>query len=125
MQILCKIDRKNTSGTCHFPGHSLVSWFSKRQKSIALSTAKAKYIGVDCCCAQVDQIPIRYDNTSAINIFKNLILYSRTKHIEIRHHFIHDHVQKGDVELNFISTDFQWGRHLDDTTPRGLFLHHS
>jgi hypothetical protein len=55
-----------------------------------------------------DHIPIRCDNTSAINISKNPILHSRTKHIEIRHHFIHDHVQKGDVELKFISTNFQW-----------------
>jgi hypothetical protein len=55
-----------------------------------------------------DHIPIRCDNTSAINISKNSILHSRTKHIEIRHHFIRDHVQKGDVRLKFISTDFQW-----------------
>lgn len=55
-----------------------------------------------------DHIPIRCDNTSTINISKNPILHSRTKHIEIRHHFIRDHVQKGVVELKFISTDFQW-----------------
>jgi hypothetical protein len=55
-----------------------------------------------------DHIPIRCDNTNAINISKNRILHSQTKHIEIRHHFIRDHVQKGDVELKFISTDFQW-----------------
>jgi hypothetical protein len=54
-----------------------------------------------------DHIPFRCDNTSAINISKNPILHSRTKHIEIRHHFIRDHVQKGDVELKFIGTDFQ------------------
>jgi len=57
---------------------------------------------------KVDHIPIRCDNTSAINIFKNPILHSQTKHIEIRHHFICDHVQKGDGELKFISIDFQW-----------------
>jgi hypothetical protein len=117
-----KIDRKSTSGTCHFLGHSLISWFSKKQNSVALSTAKAKYIATGSCCAQVlymkqqledfklkfDHIPVRCDNTSAINISKNPILYSRTKHIEIKHHFIRDHVQKGDVEPKFISTDFQW-----------------
>jgi len=118
----CKIDRKSTSGTCYFLGHSLVSWFSKKQNSVALSTTEAEYIAAGNCCAQVlymkqqledfklkfDHIPIRCDNTSAINISKNPILHSRTKHIEIRHHFIRDHVQKGDVELKFISTDFQW-----------------
>jgi hypothetical protein len=49
----CKIDRKNTSGTCHFLGHSLVSWFSKKRNSVALSTAEAEYIAAGNCCAQV------------------------------------------------------------------------
>ncbi|RVW92930.1 Retrovirus-related Pol polyprotein from transposon RE1 [Vitis vinifera] len=40
----CKVERKNTSGTCHFLGHSLVSWHSKKQNSVALSTAEAEYI---------------------------------------------------------------------------------
>jgi hypothetical protein len=48
----CKIDRKSTSGTCHFLGHSLVSWFSKKQNSVALSTAEAEYIAAGSCCAQ-------------------------------------------------------------------------
>ncbi|KAL6316587.1 hypothetical protein AAG906_018842 [Vitis piasezkii] len=42
----CKVERKNTSGTCHFLGHSLVSWHSKKQNSVALSTAEAEYIAV-------------------------------------------------------------------------------
>ena len=54
-----------------------------------------------------DHIPIKCDNTSAISLTKNLIQHSRTKHIEIRHHFIRDHVQKGDIELHFVSTDKQ------------------
>ena len=47
------------------------------------------------------------DNISAINLSKNLIHHSRTKHIDIRHHFLHDHALKGDISLNFISTDNQ------------------
>ena len=47
------------------------------------------------------------DNTSAINILKNLIQHSRTKHIDIKHNFIHDHVLKGDIELEFIFTSEQ------------------
>ncbi|RVW94187.1 Retrovirus-related Pol polyprotein from transposon RE1 [Vitis vinifera] len=43
----CKVERKSTSGTCHFLGHSLVSWYSKKQNSVALSTAKAEYIVVE------------------------------------------------------------------------------
>jgi hypothetical protein len=49
----CKIDRKSTSETCQFLGRSLVSWASKKQNSVALSTAKAEYIVVGHCCAQL------------------------------------------------------------------------
>ena len=55
----------------------------------------------------LEQIPIKCDNTSAINLSKNLIQHSRTKHIEIRHNFLRDHVQKGDIALEFISTEKQ------------------
>ena len=48
-----KIDRKDTSGTCQFLGNSLISWFSKKQTSIALSIVKAEYIVVGSCCAQI------------------------------------------------------------------------
>jgi hypothetical protein len=49
----CKIDRKSTSGTCQFLGRSLVSWASKNQNSVALSTAEAEYIVAGHCCAQL------------------------------------------------------------------------
>jgi len=52
-------------------------------------------------------IPIRCDNTSAINLSKNPVQHSRTKHIEIRHHFLRDHVQKGDCLLEFVDTKNQ------------------
>ena len=117
----CKTERKSTSGTCHFLGHSLVSWFSKKQTSVALSTTEAEYVAAGSCCAQIlymrqqledfqislDHTPIKCDNTSTINISKNPCLHSRTKHIEIRHHFIRDHVQKGDVELVYVDTENQ------------------
>nr|CAN79692.1 hypothetical protein VITISV_030995 [Vitis vinifera] len=49
----CRVERKNTSGTCHFLGHFLVSWHSKKQNSVALSMVEAKYIAADLCCAQI------------------------------------------------------------------------
>ena len=52
----------------------------------------------------MDHIPIKCDNTSAISLTKNPIQHSRTKQIEIRHHFIRDHVQKGDIVLESIDT---------------------
>jgi hypothetical protein len=49
----CKVDRKSTSGTCQFLSRSLVSWSSKKQNFIALSTAEGEYITAGSCCAQL------------------------------------------------------------------------
>lgn len=116
-----KIDRKCTSGTCHFLGQSLVSWSSKKQNSVALSTAEAEYIATGSYVAQVlwikqqledfdlkfEKVPIKCDNTSAINLSKYPIQHSRTKHLDIQHHFIRDHVQKGDILIEYILTENQ------------------
>ena len=109
----CKLDRKNTSGTCHLLGSSLISWNSKKQACVALSTIVAEYIVAGYGYAQIiwlkhqlldygvrlSKVPLYCDNTSAINLTKNQIQHSKTKQIEIRHHFIRDHVQKGDCEI--------------------------
>src|SRR5690348_10773371 len=102
----CKINRKSTSGTCQFLGRSLVSWASKKQNSVALSTAEAEYIAAGHCCAQLlwmrqtlrdygyklTKVPLLCDNESAIHMVDNLVEYSRTKHIDIRYHFLRDHL---------------------------------
>ena len=54
-----------------------------------------------------DTVPIFCDNTSAINLTKNPIQHSRTKHIDIRHHFIREHVQNGHITLEFVSSNNQ------------------
>ncbi|KAG9450314.1 hypothetical protein H6P81_010279 [Aristolochia fimbriata] len=114
-------DRKSTSGGCFYLGNNLVSWYSKKQNSISLSTAEAEYIAAGSCCAQLiwmrqmladygissGALIVYCDNTSAINISKNPVQHSRTKHIDIRHHFIRDLVEDGKVVLNHISTDKQ------------------
>jgi hypothetical protein len=105
----CKIDRKSTLGTCQFLGRSLVSWASKKQNSVSLSTAKAEYIAAGHCCAQLlwmrqtlrdygyklIKVPLLCNNESAIRMADNPIEHSRTKHIDIRYHFLRDHQQKG------------------------------
>ena len=53
------------------------------------------------------EIPIYYDNTSTINLTKNPVHHLRTKHIDIRHHFIRDHVQNKDIKVEFIPTHLQ------------------
>jgi hypothetical protein len=49
----CKVERRSTLGTCQLLGRSLVSWSSKKQNSVALSTTEAKYIAIGSCCAQI------------------------------------------------------------------------
>jgi hypothetical protein len=93
----CKIDRKSTSGTCQFLGRSLVSWASKKQNSIALSTVEAKYIAVGHYGVQLlwmrqtlrdygyklSKVPLLCDNESAICMADNTVEHSHTKHIDI------------------------------------------
>ncbi|KAL2319362.1 hypothetical protein Fmac_028331 [Flemingia macrophylla] len=87
-------ERKSTSGRCYFIGNFLVSWTSKRQSTIALSTCEAEYVSAGQCCTQLlwikhqlknydifeGNIPILYDNTAAINLSKNPVMHSRSKH---------------------------------------------
>jgi hypothetical protein len=117
----CKVDRKSTSGTCQFLGRSLVSWSSKKQTSVALSIVEAEYIAAGQCCAQLlwmrqtlqdfgynlSKVPLLCDNESAIRMADNPVEHSRTKHINIWHHFLRDHQQKGDIEVYHISTENQ------------------
>ena len=70
----------------------------------------------------LDHMPIHCDNTSAINLSKNPILHSRTKHIEIRHHFLRDHVQKGDCVLEFVETKNQLAGIFTKPLPKEIFF---
>jgi hypothetical protein len=100
---------------------SLVSWASKKQNSVALSTVEAEYIAVGHCCAQLlwmrqtlrdygyklTKVPILCDNESAIRMADNPVEHSRTKHIAIRYHFLRDHQQRGDIDIAYVSTKEQ------------------
>ena len=55
----------------------------------------------------LNHIPLKCDNTSAINLTKNLIMHSRTKHIEIRHHFLREHISKGNYKIEYVDTNHQ------------------
>jgi hypothetical protein len=101
----CKVERKSTSATCQLLERSLVSWSSKKQNSVALSTSEAEYILAGSCCAQLlwmkanlndfrikfKQVSLLCDNESAIKLTNNPVQHSRTKHNDVRHHFIRDH----------------------------------
>ncbi|GJY89305.1 retrovirus-related pol polyprotein from transposon TNT 1-94 [Tanacetum coccineum] len=117
----CQDTRRSTSGSMQFLGDRLVSWSSKRQKSAAISSTEAEYIALSGCCAQVlwmrsqltdygfgfNKIPMYCDNKSAIALCCNNVQHSRSKHIDIRFHFIKEHVENGVIELYFVNTEYQ------------------
>ncbi|KAJ9535164.1 hypothetical protein OSB04_un001757 [Centaurea solstitialis] len=117
----CQLDRKSTSGHVQFLGHKLVSRGSKKQHCVSTSTTEAEYVAAASCCSQVlwmrtqlrdygynfNHIPIYYDSKSAIAITCNPVQHTRTKHIDIRYHFIKDHVERGTIELYFVNTEYQ------------------
>ncbi|KAJ9558506.1 hypothetical protein OSB04_013120 [Centaurea solstitialis] len=106
----CKLDRKSTSGHIQFLGDKLVSWASKKQNCVSLSTAEAEYVAAASCCSQIiwmrtqlrdygfkfDKIPIYCDSKSAIAISCNPVQHTKTKHIDIR-----KHISRGVRLLNF------------------------
>jgi hypothetical protein len=132
-----KVKRKSTLGTCQLLGRLLVSWSSKKQNSVALSTAEAEYITTDSCCAQLlwmkatlrdysccaqllwmkatlrdygikfKNVSLLCDNESAVKLTNNPVQHQRTKQIDVRHHFIRDHQQKGDICIESVGTDDQ------------------
>ncbi|GJW08916.1 hypothetical protein Tco_1571339 [Tanacetum coccineum] len=109
------MNRKITSGACQLLGGKLVCWSAKKQQSVAMSFAKAEYVATARCCAnvlwmknQLSDYDIQYKMVPIFcAISNNLVLHSRTKHIDIRYHFIRDHILKGDIELHFIPTEYQ------------------
>jgi hypothetical protein len=54
-----------------------------------------------------ERVPLMCDNTSAISITKNPVYHKRTRHLERRHHFLRDHVEKGDIEMRYVDTEQQ------------------
>ncbi|GJU29554.1 hypothetical protein Tco_1173143 [Tanacetum coccineum] len=112
-------DRKSTTGGCQFLGSRLISWQCKKQTVVATSTTEAEYVAAANCCGQVLWIQnqlldygynfmntvIYIDNTSTICIIENPVQHSKTKHIEIRHHFIRDCNAKKLIQMAKIDTE--------------------
>ncbi|GJR51880.1 copia protein [Tanacetum coccineum] len=113
----------------------IVSWSSKKQKSTAISTTEAEYIALSGCCAQIlwmrsqlrdygfafNKIPMYCDNQSAIALCCNSVQHSRSKHIDIRHHFIKEQVERKVVELYFVETKYQLADIFTKALPRERF----
>ncbi|GKB12722.1 putative ribonuclease H-like domain-containing protein [Tanacetum coccineum] len=113
------LDRKSTTRDCQFLGRRLISWQCKKQTVVSNSTTEAEYVAASSCRGQVLWIQnqlldygynfmntkIFIDNESTICIVKNPVFHSKTKHIEIRHHFIRDSYEKRLIQVIKIHTD--------------------
>ncbi|XP_073153875.1 secreted RxLR effector protein 161-like [Henckelia pumila] len=115
-------DRKSTSGYVLCIGTKPIFWSSKKQKTVALSSVEAEYIAAtDAACEaiwlrrilknleQESKSPTKIfcDNMSAIAMTKNPVFHDISKHIELRHHFIRNLVNDGEIQLTFVSTEEQ------------------
>jgi len=129
-------DRKSTSGGAFFIGSSLVSWFGKKQSSIALSIAEVEYVAAASCCTQLlwmmqilqdfqitctPPISILCDKISAISISKNPFMHSKTKHIPIKYHFLQEQVLEQKVKLDYVPSKEQGVDILTKPLPRETF----
>ncbi|GJW76841.1 hypothetical protein Tco_0138523 [Tanacetum coccineum] len=117
----CRDSRRSTSGSAQFLGDRLVSWSLKKQRRTAISTTEAEYIAVFGCYAQIlwmqsqlkdygfdfNKIPLYCDNKSVIALCCNNVQHSRSKHIDIRHHFIREQVENRVVKLYIVEMNYQ------------------
>lgn len=113
-------DRKSISGYCfRLCSGSLLSWRCKKQSIVALSTCEAEYIALtfalqealflkqllnDMCSSNIKTITLFGDNQGSIELSKNPVYHQRSKHIDVRYHFIRSHVTLGNVDVKYIPT---------------------
>ena len=114
--------RRSFTGYVFMLNGGAVSWQAKKQTTVTLSTAEAEYLAqteavkeglwwkqfigeLDLDCVDSNTIQLYGDNQAAIALTKNPEFHQRTKHIDIRHHFIREHVNNGDIKLDYINTD--------------------
>ncbi|CAJ2647902.1 unnamed protein product [Trifolium pratense] len=132
-----KVDRRSTSGYLFKFQNAPVSWCSKKQSVIALSSCEAEYVAGSLVACQanwlqslliemkiIDNITImlKIDNKSAINLTKNPVSHGKSKHIETRFYFLRDQVNKGKLNLEYCSTDNQQADIMTKAVKRDQFL---
>eukprot|EP00253_Pinus_taeda_P003412 PITA_03412 len=115
-------EHKSTSECCFSLGSTSISWMSRKQKSMALSTTEEKYIAASMASCEavslqklfnelfgftLDTTVILFDNQSGIRLSENPVFHDRSKHIDIKYHYIQDMVQQGAIRLQHIGTDEQ------------------
>ncbi|XP_062014054.1 uncharacterized mitochondrial protein AtMg00810-like [Rosa rugosa] len=133
----CPITRRSTAGYCVFLGPSLVSWRSKRQKTVSLFSAEAEYRAMSGACCELTWLgfllqdlgvlqpkpAVLYcDNKAALHIAANPVFHERTRHIEMDCHFIRDKIQDGYVVTNFVNSSHQLADVLTKPLGKEVFI---
>ena len=115
------VDRKSTAGYFTFVEGNLVTWRSKKQKVVALSSAEAEFRGIRSGLMEIlwlrrlmreiglspETSQLFCDNKAAISISENPVQHDRTKHVEVDRHFIKENIESGAVELPFVRSEDQ------------------
>jgi len=115
-------DRKSTSGLVFMLGRNLITWASQKQKVVALSSCEAEYIAsANAACqgiwlsrllgelldVQTPKVKLLVDNKSAIVLSKNPVHHERIKHIDTRYHYVRECVERGQIDIEHVSTTEQ------------------
>ena len=126
------VDRKSTYEYCFSVGSRMISWCSKKQKSVAPSSAEAEYMAsnttmlrklcVSLFRKRMEATSVYCDNQSCIKLSENPIFHDRSKHIDIRCHFIRDCVQHGVVQLQYVPTGDQVADIITKALGRAKFI---
>jgi hypothetical protein len=129
-------DRKSTMGLVFFLDSSVVSWSSQKQRIVAMSSCEAEYIAAATAASQAvwlsrllsemiggeaQKVKMRIDNQSAIELSKNPVHHERTKHIDLRYHFIRECVEEGKVDIEHVRTSNQLADILTKPLGRAQF----
>lgn len=125
-------DRKSTSGVAFYLNDNLITWISQKQKCVALSSCEAEFMAATAAACQgvwlarvlrqvtddfQGPVVLFIDNKSAIDLAKNPVFHGRSKHIDIRYHFIRECVEKGEIAVKHVATKEQRADTLTKALP--------
>lgn len=129
-------DRKSTRGMVFYLNESLITWVSQKQKCDALSSCEVEFMAATAVACQgiwlrkllgeitdgcIGPVVLYIDNKSTIDLAKNSVFHGRSKHIDIRYHFIRECVERGEIVLNHVRTDEQRADTLTKALPVVMF----
>nr|GEW41237.1 ribonuclease H-like domain, reverse transcriptase, RNA-dependent DNA polymerase [Tanacetum cinerariifolium] len=130
-------EEKGTTGVIFYYGESPISWSTQKQTTVALSSCESEFIAATTATTQAlwlkrllskptqsqeEKVIIQVDNKSAIALMKNLVFHGRSKHIDTKYHFIRECVEREDIQVKFVSGEYQNADILTKALPKIKFL---